>query len=88
MDELANGSTGIMLDMNPDNNVYVRHLWDLIQTSSKINKVREIVKGLSRNLDGSGEPEKLVIVSVHPVAAYIVYLWLHKLGQGDVAFLP
>lgn len=41
--------------------------------------------GLSLNVRSSGQPEKIVIVSCHPMLAFIV-LWLRDLNMGHVAF--
>lgn len=71
---------------NPSKSPYARHLRQLTVSSTKLQKVRQIIGQLKANVDGTGEPEKLVIVSCHPVVAFIVFLWAQTLEVGPVAF--
>lgn len=71
---------------NPDKSPYAHYLAQLTSSSIKLQMVRQTIHQLKANVNGTGEPEKLVIVSCHPVVAFIFFLWVQMLDVGTVAF--
>lgn len=53
-----------------EDNPYVKNLQELVDSSNKIRRIGEIVDRLGRDVDG--RPEKLLIMSMSPVVAYII----------------
>lgn len=70
---------------NPEESPYAKHLDRLVRSSTKLAELKKIVDGLAASV--KGQPEKLIVVSYHPVVAFIVYLWLRTLHPDNVGFL-
>jgi len=55
-----------------EDNPYLKNLQELVVSSDKIRRIGKIIDRLGRDVDG--RPEKLLIMSMSPVVAYIITL--------------